>query len=292
MNIHRYLVAVACLALLSLNCSAKLKVTNFDCVTNHLKSENMLERQYSVKPMNATSKSECDAELKETRDDFYAQISEVLKEDDELASSTDCIVEHLRQFKLAEVSMKLLLLEGNSRMSKRKRKKAMKALDYTIEKKTEVAVKLCLSDEAFSELFDTLYDNCNATKNASDNTPEEDYCLRKYMTDKNFINSTLYKINLNPENVDVSKLDCEEIVKTLEDQEVEALKEEFKDELEQPSKKSLKCVGRTIRVGHFFEASAKVSMLGEIGITDEQKAEERKEYIGKMKQLYDNILKC
>lgn len=156
----------------------------------------------------------------------------------------------------------------------------------------EAAVKLCTTEEEFGKLFDELYASANQTDNGEEDSPQEDYCMRKYMVDKNFISSTVYKVNLNPLNIDVSGIACDEIIENLIQESVDELKEEFEDVVKRPSKRTTKCVTKTIRSLHFFEANVKVVVLGEVGISDENKIKEKAIYIESMKALYENILKC
>lgn len=156
----------------------------------------------------------------------------------------------------------------------------------------ETAVKLCTTQAEFGKLFDELYASSNQTDDDEEDSPQEDYCMRKYMVDKNLINSTVYKVNLNPLNIDISGIDCDEIIESSIQESVDELKDEFDDVVKRPSKRATKCITKTIRSFHFFEANVKVVVLGEAGISDENKIKEKSIYIESMKALYENILKC
>lgn len=285
------------MALIGLTVAADLEPTKFSCLMNYLRTEKLLDRGYRYKATNATmDKVACNAQLEEVRNAFYTKLTDGMKQDDDLSPHVDCIIERLKEFKVAEISMKQIVFENTRNLSNRKRKKAMRAFDNTIEKKMETAVKICLSDETFGDLFDTLYAvSSNTTDSDSDSSekgPEEDYCTRKHLIDKNFINATVYNVTLNPNNIDVSNLDCDEIVETLTNQAIEEFKEEFNEEVTRPSRKATKCLSRNIRTSHFFEHNMKVVIFGEIGISEENKAEERQKFIDNMKQFYNSILKC
>jgi hypothetical protein len=278
---------------------------------DYLKANKMLDRGFRCKNRKAVEgeapavgSNQCETSLNEYRDLFYTELTTELKAEEELASTAECIVEQAKKLHLAEVAMKRHVYENTRKMSRRKRKKSMRAIDYAIEKKMEVAVKLCTTDETFGELFDALYasDNSSDSKeNKVDSSEseeggtsekEEDYCTRKYMIDNGFINTTLYDVNLNPENIDVTGLKCEEIVEAAKLQALTEIKEEFVDEHRRPSKRTTRCIMKALTLGKHYENSIKVAILGEIKISDELKAEERKNFIENMKEMYDNILKC
>lgn len=254
----------------------------------------MLERRFGRFKSNKTNtpESQCEAHLNEFRSMFYDELMKELKDDEDLSINADCLIQKSKEFHIAEISMKKLVYENTERMTKRKRKKAIKSIDYAIEKKMETAVKLCTSSEVFGELFDTLFDGSNDNETDSTESTGEDYCLRKYIVDNNFINTTVYQVNLNPDNIDVSKLNCDEVVKQLREEHEEEINEEFKLEFKRPSKRVRRCLTKTFRTHNYFESTIRVFMLGEMNISDEQKTAERNSFIESMQNFYADILKC
>lgn len=224
---------------------------------------------------------------------FYTTAEEELKSDKDLQNDAECIVEHMKKLHVAEVSMKKIVYEHTKKMSKRKRNKAIKAIDFAIEKKMTTAVKLCTVDSTFGAAFRILYLSGQSNDSEEDiDKKNEDYCLRKYMTENNFIDLTVYKVNLNPDNITVIGLNCDRIVKDSIEIGENSFKEEFEDEDGQLSKQISRCLTKTIREHKLFEASTKVVMLGEIGVTDEVAEAEKKMYVQKMSALYDGLLSC
>lgn len=278
----------------------------------YLAANRMLDRGFRCKNRKTleektpvSGSDQCELKLNEYREMFYTELTTELKADEEFITTADCIVEQAKSLHLAEVAMKRHVYENTRRMSRRKRKKSMRAIDYAIEKKMEVAVKLCTTDEVFGELFDSLYASDNSTDSSKENKVDsntseeeetsekgEDYCTRKYMIDNGFINTTVYDVKLNPENIAVTDLKCEEMVKASKLQSLNEIKEEFEDEHRRPSKKTTRCIMKAMTSSNYFENSIKVAMLGEIKISEELKAVEREKFIVAMKEMYENILKC
>lgn len=240
----------------------------------------------------ANPETTCETEINNYRDVFYTELQTEIKNDEDLAPTADCLVDELKKYHFAEVSMKKYVYQNMNRLSRRKRKKALKAIDYALEKKMETALKLCLSDEMFGDLFDELYASANETDSLESSDFEEDYCVRKYMVDNDFINTTLYNVNLNPENIETANLKCDDFVKSAMEEIEDALKEEFESELDRPSRRATKCMKKTIRSFDFFVVSFRVVAFGEVGLTDEAKAAERSKFIELMKNLYEQITKC
>lgn len=265
------------------------------CFADYLKSQNMLEKSFRYKSNKTYSEgTQCQSDLEEFRSVFYAEMETELKTDAELSEDVDCLIEQFKKLNLADYSLKKVIYELSKSMSQRKRKKAIKAIDFVLEKRTETAVKLCTFGKVFGGLFNETYASANETDSKEEgvNKTQEDYCMRKYIVDKGFINTTTYNINLNPDKVDILELNCDEIIEKAIDEAVNELKEEFESELEQPSKRAVKCITKTIRTENFFEMNLKVVVLGELGISEESQAEERSQFIEAMKMLFENILKC
>lgn len=322
MIICRFVIAVALLSC-GVYCSNEsvTEIGAYNCMEEYLSANNMLDRGFRNKKRCNRKKSEsdkseseaavngtsqCETHLSEYRDLFYSELTSELKADDEFETTAECIVDQAKKLHLAEVAMKRHVYENTRKMSRRKRKKSLRAIDYAIEKKMEVAVKLCTTDEVFGELFDSLYasgsadnatessteNNIGSVSSEEDSDAGEDYCTRKYMIDNNFINTTVYDVKLNPEKVDVANLKCENVVEALKLQSLHEIKEEFEEEGRRPSKKTNKCIVKAMNTGNYFENSIKVVMLGEMKVADDLKAEERKKFVEAMKEMYDAILKC
>jgi len=263
----------------------------YGCFGNYLRNQKLLDKD--VYKANSLTEAECDATLETFRTVFYTTAEEELKSDKDLKDDAECIVEHMKKLHVAEVAMKKIVYERTRKMSKRKRTKAIKAIDFAIEKKMTTAVKLCTVDSTFGAAFRILYLSGQSNDSEEDvDKKNEDYCLRKYMTENNFIDTNVFKVNLNPDNIDATALDCDKMVKESIELGESAFKEEFEDEDGHLSRQISRCLKKTIREHKLFEASTKVVMLGEIGVTDEVAEAEKKIYVQNMSALYDGIMNC
>lgn len=289
---HRFFwYFIASNILITLSNAEKLQETEiYACMSKYLKSE---DRRFKLKSNEVASETECESYLAEYRNGFYTEINKDLKSDEDLEENAECLIVQLKKLFLAETSMKKLIYENSKKMSRKKRKKALRAIDYSIEKKMETAVMLCTTEEVFGELFEVLYSNANETEsNESEDKQEEDYCHRKYIVDRNFINTTVYNVTLNPGNIDTSDLKCEQIVEQSINETEDELKDEFVNGLERPSKQKRKCITKTIRTHQYFEHSVKVIIFGEIGLSEDNKLKERLNFVKQMKSLYESIINC
>jgi len=259
-----------------------------------LKQPEFLQKSYNKTGEARASEALCNSSIEIFRATFLTKLEKDFQADLDLAPHSSCLVENAKTHRLFELAMKQNIIQDTKKMSKRKRKKALKALENAMEKKIEIVITLCIADKIFGDLFDETYATAYAEVNST-NTTEEDlkyeYCSKKYMVDNNLFNPD-YQVNLNPRNVNVSNLNCDEIVQNMITEAIDELKEEFEEESERVSKRKMKCVTKAIRSSRYYETLYNVLMLVEIEISDEEKAKERTKFIQNMKDMYERIIKC
>lgn len=132
-----------------------------------------------------------------------------------------------------------------------------------------------------------MYAYANTTKNDTKEELEKNYCTRKYIVDNNFINTTVYNVNLNPMNIDVLGVDCDEIMKEIYEKLLNAY---IRDPTDQSSR--AKCIQNVSRAMLSLQAYARVIVLGEIGISDEEKAKEKQAFIEATTPMFEKLVEC
>lgn len=136
------------------NVEEEPEIESYKCLESYLHSNKMMERgvRRKFKAVNATDPG-CDVHLENFRDKYYEEVARAMKEDEDLSENVDCLIEQMRKFHVAEVSMKKLVYENSKKLSKRKRKKAMRAIDSAIEKVGTVGLLENLKIWRILELF-------------------------------------------------------------------------------------------------------------------------------------------
>lgn len=278
------------------NCDADTRVDRkeLDCMAAYLKQHEFPQKSLNRTGETRASEVLCYAQIELLRETFLTELDKELQADEELAPHASCLVEKANTSAMFELSMKQILIQDTKKMSKRKMKKALKAIEYAMEKKLEIAVALCTADKVFGEMFDEAYAIAYAEVNTSNFTEEDlkfTYCSKKYMVDNNLFNHS-YQVNLNSKNVNVSYLNCDEIVQNLIREAVDELKEAFEEESERVSKRKMKCISNAIRNSWYYETLFNVIILAEIGLSEKDKANERIKFIRSMENIYENVMKC
>ena len=133
--------------------------------------------------------------------------------------------------------------------------------------------------------------NNDASSSSDEDDPTEDYCTRKLVVDNKLIDTTKYNIILNPKNLDVSAVNCEqELEKAFKSFEVILMKM-VKDDDDLNDEKS-QCILNKYREQHFGHKLIRLGVLSELEISDENKLEERIAYIQSMYDLVSTIKEC
>lgn len=261
------------------------------CTSNYLKAKGLLDSQFRVKSSQSdVPEAACTEFVSSFKDAFYENINKEFKTDKDLADIAGCLMGKAREVELADLALKVVAYEGAFSMPKRKRKKAVKAIELAIQKKTETMVKVCASSRTFGDVYDQI---CKKDSSESDeDSPVDDYCIRKYFTENNFINTTIHQIDLNPKKVDVTGADCEKVVAAAKTEAMAELKKEFEEDDEFVSRHAKKCLLKSINDSKYFEAAGKAVILCEVTMTPEIKEFERNQFIKDMEFLYEIIYRC
>ena len=262
------------------------------CIENYLKSKQLLDADFQTKlPESDGSAIECDAFVLNFNKEFYDELKTTFETDPELADVTQCIIDNLKKSQLVELSMKLAMYQVVAKLSPKKRKKAIKAIEYTIEKRLENAAMVCHSAKTFGAMFDQMY-NAEDEGNDTEDKKLDDYCTRKHLIDNNFIDSTIYTVDLNPSHVDITGVDCVERVQNSKADVFNAFKEAFEDETAKSLKRQQKCLTKASNSFHYFEDMAKVVLLGEVKISPERYVIEKQLFIDSLKNIHEIAAEC
>lgn len=266
------------------------------CASNYLKEKSLMDSKFSVKFTSSdVSEQSCSIFLDSFKKSFYETMDKEVRSDKDLAEVADCIGEKSKEVELADLAVKTYVYDGVENMPKYKRKKAMKTIERALEKKTETIVKVCAATKTFGDMFDGLCKAVNEDSSSSESdekSPLDDYCIRKYLTENNYINTTIHRIDLNPNNIDVTGADCDKIVKKAKAEAINELKKEFDEEGDFVSRHSKRCLKKSLHESKYFETAGKAIVLCEITLTPEIKEFERGQFIADMGKLYEAIYLC
>ncbi|CRL05606.1 CLUMA_CG017993, isoform A [Clunio marinus] len=267
---------------------------NPTCLLNYLHENQIIIGGFRGFKARKTQFNEPDATCNERIESFnnnmYDELLRLLRNEHETAEIADCIIDQLKVLKYGDLQLQKLFYEGSKTISKRKRKNKLKSIEFSIDKQLEISLKICSPEDIFGEFFDELYNSANQT--SDEDSAESDYCLKKHLSDTNFYNKTAYVIDMNPKNIDISQINCDDEYKIALDAFEEAFEEELQMEMRKSPKNTKTCVTNAIRSTKSLEHNLFAAILGEIGVTADERAKERAKYVTAMDQMYSKLMKC
>lgn len=236
----------------------------------------------------------CETSLESFRKSFYDNMIEEFNDNEEIKENSQCLIEVLQSVNITDLAIKRYLIEKIQEIPTLMKVKAVRKLDHDIEKYIGIAEVICTAYQKFGEYFDFFYNDANYTYQPDDDNASlaKDICLRQYIVDNEFINTTIFNVTVNPYNIDVSELSCEEVIEKEAMACETGLKQEYSTALVRSLDDEVNCIGKAIRFHHFFENSIIVSILGEIQLSDTLKAEQKEIFIDRMSLMNDDIMKC
>lgn len=276
----------------SINCMMDYITNNCSIIAS---DKHFYTRLFGKNLTHSFDKEKCKALIDGHAKELYETVKKDVKDDKELTKITDCVIANLKKRNFEMFTIKLMLINqtrSRRQLSNRKKKKILRNIEYSMEKAIDVATSLCTFEDMQSAAFDEL-----ATLSRSGNSSQQsltlDYCVRKHLVDNGFIDTNVYKIELNPEHVNTTGVNCFKIVLGTKNIYDELLLTNFETNFERITNKRIKCIEKKINDHNYFENSFRIVIMAEnSAFTDEQKQAEKKSFIGKMKLLSADVYTC
>lgn len=258
-----------------------------NCAVDYLKRHNLFESNHYSPSINNTEA--CNLQIKEVFEKFYGKTIDEFKSDVDLTEKADCIVDHLKTMRSAELSLKRTIFE-NSNISKRKRKKIVKSIEGQLKGNSEHAILICFKDTEIGDMFDEIKNT-----HADDEKENHDYCIREYAIENKLIDLETFKIELNPKQLNkttIESISCEEVIAELKKSIEGSMYESFKGTSHHISRRQGKCLKKKLKRSGFFGNYIRIAVLIQNQWSQEQTAAEREKFIDSTSGLMTDALSC
>lgn len=236
-----------------------------NCAIRHLKSLSMLEIDFPEQDAG-DEQGDCVKLIKEASDAVFINPGSKFPQN-EYQKYKSCMTANLKARRWPELNMKLAVFVTASYLSQNETQQRVSEIKKQRKKLVQNAVKLCVFSEIFEELFTKPSREDESSKASS-------YCVRKHVVENNYIDEKVYKVDLNPENLNVSTIDC------VEHLEVQTRK--IRNELDG---KISDCAKEKILKEEYIVKMMAFEVLSDLNITEVQKEAERRNFIDLMVQL-------
>lgn len=261
------------------------------CLGNYVKNQNLLDDNLIIED---STEFGCDALVTLYSTTFYANVRKKLEINPKIQDSVECIIEYMKTLKVAEISMNEVLIEESNKLSADILAEASKAVKERVDDKVTIATKLCLLRSQFNSRFMRVFFDMKSSspQDEDEDAKKEKYCTRKSLIDNNFIDSSVYTVNLNPDSIDISEVECVRIMNKTMVEGGNKLSKIFSDLGLSASEEISRCVLSNIRTHNVFEAIVTAAVLAESGVSDEAAKDEEKLFSQKNILFFANLLSC
>lgn len=231
---------------------------------------------------------DCNQLIKDYQEASLVKLHNILARSVKFGTEAKCITTDLNAGSFYDIYMIFEVYQASVTLSKADKKKITSDWDVRSKLDLEAAARSCWYRKDFGDLFDGLFIKSN---NTNDYDPVEDFCARKYVFNKNLLDSKIYIIELNPKNLDIRFINCDEVLKKASKEIQEFMGNIFKND-ESISLRVIECAMEKYETGNFLDLIMAAGVLSQLDISDYRKQCERKKFIELMTQITNELGNC
>lgn len=268
--------------------SAAETPTKFECLGAYAKTKGITDPAFDPISYDST-KEECVQLRQKFISEIRQEIRSKINNAEILPKYSNCIYDKLtgsESFVNSMIKAAALEYSGVLEQTGKLKNSVDTVLDYI-----KSSVVACKSESDFGDEFDALFEaERKAVRNVTDY--EEQYCVKKYLVKNNLIDTFAYNIDLNPHNINVTGLNCEETIKKSNNDIYEQLGFVYLESSNLGNVEKVECALEKFREADYFDLMMKIAALTTVPISPEQRLEERENFIRILSKISSNISTC
>lgn len=262
------------------------KLPSFECLASYAKLQQIKDVPEAFEKVDYDStKAECATNRQNLISEIRTEIRSKINEAEILPKYSNCIYEKLtgsESFVHSIVKAAALehLVTNETETS---------PLNVTINRildEINSSVAICRQIDEFGMEFDKLF---SSAKNL---TTREDYCIKKYLIKNNLIDIYHYDIDPNPHKLNVTGLNCEELIRKSNEEIYDQLSFIYLSNPNLSNDEKVECAIEKFREAEYFDLMMKITALTTLNITLEQKSQERENFVDIFSNITSNIATC
>jgi hypothetical protein len=260
-----------------------------NCCITYLKGINFLDSAY---PEFDEYSDNCDESVEALKNHIYKKFSLSIKPKD-FSEVASCIRNDLRWKHWVAGNMFSSVCDSSESLAREGNNSNTAPLGEDIQRKARLEFTTCVNEETFGKMFDTSYKTADQYP---DEDPFKDYCKRKYVVDAGFAETSKFNFSVNPNNLDVSNVDCEpykknalgEFAPMMLSLALSAKNFGFHSKEE----KKVNCAMEKYHAKELQDKLFRLEAIRFINLSDEEKVVERKNCINVLIEMVDLVNEC
>lgn len=250
-----------------------------NCFIKHLK-KSFFDQKYPEFVVSDPV-TDCATFIQSDKKDGYSLLVDALRSDSTKYLTLGCLISRLKKGYVLEMIWLSSIYQASETMTKDEIEQKVSELRSESNSVSDKAKSQCASDSFFGVYFDNFVEN---SKRAGGHQSEL-YCMRKHIVAKKLLTPMFDNIAINPDNLGVGYIDCNEVMKTYPYNELTLEGTGLTDE-------ENRCITRKATEIDFTYKMLYPEFLVELGMTDAQIATERQNYIEIMTTMTKLVETC
>lgn len=291
---HRIIFCVIAVITLSTSftpsAAAKISLQNLpspECLMSYAKSHEIGENSttfHNEKMKSDEKAAECASARQNLISEVRTGIRLKINEMEITAKYRNCVYEMLTG---TEKFVYSIMKTVTSELEKNNTKNVLNTTISGVLQNMKKSIELCQREEEYGRKFDKIFEQGKKLSNF------EEYCIKKYLIKNNFIDIYQYDIDPNPRKINITGLNCEEMIRKSNEEIYEQLSETFISEKRFSSatdeNEKIECAVDKFREADYFDLTLKITALATLAITTEQKLLERESFTKAFAKISSNI---
>lgn len=267
-------------SLLVLAVSSQAKLTK-ECLVDYLKFRNVHDEAFDSVDAYSGDPGSCSADVKAKVNDIYGVVRSKMEKHIRQKPYADCAMQEIEgepyesltltaeAIDMKGVGIKFWKISSKNTKIEQLQAKAQEIVDSALIK--------CKGQHEYGAFFDTFYEQ----KRTEPMTNDFDYCMRQHLVNRGLISSKMYNFKVNPNNLRVGTIDCENIMKIATEQ----------------MKSSISGAGSTCVIDAFInngylDMIMHIQILSKLSLTEPEKQTEKTKFVNAMINMTHQIKTC
>jgi hypothetical protein len=260
---------------------------SFECLAAYAKLKGVKDPIFEGVDYDSTN-ADCVMKRQSLISRVRTEIRSKINEAEILPKYSNCIYEKLTG---SESFINSIIKSASyEHLEKTKEKSPLNETIMSMLSRIKSSVEMCTQEDEFGTEFDKLFNS--ATDKNKKLMEHEKYCIKKYLIKNSLIDSDIYDIDPNPHKINVTKLNCEEMIRKSNEEIYDQLGFIYLQKSNLENDEKVECAIEKFRDADYFDLMMKITALATLNITLEQKNRERENFIKIFAKISSNIAKC
>lgn len=256
-----------------------------NCIENYLKKIELVTSEFGD---DEGVSSGCSFMVQIIKKEIYKKLNLEFAKKDEI-EDRECLMKKLIEKDFASTLLALSIYEDTLKVTQNIKNEKIAEIQKTIKVQIILSSIECKLEPQFNEMFEELIEG---SSEGDETTPEDDYCIRKYIVDNELFDSS-YKLELNPEGIETTSINCEELFPSIRQKAEDDLVESFlnSESSESPFNDTTNaCAVNVIKSENFIDRLLPFSFLHEVELSKNIRENEKNKFVQVMKDFTQALI--